>query len=211
MRRLAALSVLLLLTIPTVALADHGTLTPQGNCPVEGKVESVVDGDLDNIVLAAGTHVCIKGGQTTMLVTTNGEDTLVELLGTGQNVSHYTIIQQPPTTAPTTTTTVAETTTTTVAETTTTTSQTTTTQPTFTEQTTTTVAECPPGMVHQPPFCVEPAEVLGETTTPTVGASSVAGETVDVLPFTGANTATLALSALGLLLLGGALLRVRAN
>lgn len=209
MRRLAALSVLLLLTIPTVALADHGTLTPQGNCPEAGKVEATggTQTSINNTVLAAGTHVCIKGGQTTVLVTADGVLTLKQLLGTNQDVSHYTVIQSPPTT---TTTTVAETTTTTVAETTTTTQGTTTTQPTFTEQTTTTVAECPPGMVHQPPFCVEPAEVLGETTTPT-GASSVEGETVETLPFTGTNTTTLALSALGLILLGGAILKARTN
>lgn len=189
MKRLTALSVLLLLIIPTVALADHGTLTEQGNCPVSGKVQSVVDGDLDDIVLAAGTHVCVKGGQTTVLVTADGEDTLAELLGTGQNVSHYTVIQQP-------TTTTTETTTTTVIVTTTTVPEVTTTTQGITEQTTTTVAQCPPGMIHQPPLCVEPTT----TTLPEVLASSA--EASGQLPFTGASTGMLALSALAFLILG---------
>jgi hypothetical protein len=105
-------------------------------CPEEGKVESQSDGDLDGIILPEGTLVCIKGGQTLVEVEADGESTLAELLGTGQNVSHYTILDYS-----TTTTTLVEETTTTQGdeEPTTTLSQTTTTL--VDETTTTTVVE----------------------------------------------------------------------
>ncbi len=156
-------------------------------CPSEGKVESVVDGDLDGIVLDAGTQVCIKAGTTVVYVEADGVQTLAELIGNGKNVSHYTIISVPETTTTTTapevtTTTVPEVTTTTVPETTTTTVPETTT--TTTPSATTTVPE---------------------TTTTTVPDP---GTTVpSELPNTGANTNVWLATALGLLLSGGLLLR----
>ena len=157
-------------------------------CPSEGKVESVVDGDLDGIVLDAGTQVCIKAGTTVVYVEADGIQTLAELIGNGKNVSHYTIITVPETTTTTTvpevtTTTVPETTTTTVPETTTTTTASATTTSTTTTTTTTTVPET-------------------TTTVPDPG-TTVPSE----LPNTGANTSAWIATALGLLLSGGLLLR----
>lgn len=92
----------------------------------------------------------------------------------------------------TTTTTVIVTTT--VPEVTTTTQNDSTTTTQFTEQTTTTVEQCPPGTIHQPPLCVEP--------TTTVQVSSTVVSLPEQLPFTGALTGMLALSAFAFLLLG---------
>lgn len=88
----------------------------------------------------------------------------------------------------TTATTTTTTTTTTVPEVTTTTQG-------ITEQTTTTVAQCPPGTIHQPPLCVEPT-----TTTAQVPSTEVS--LPEQLPFTGASTGMLALSALAFLIVG---------
>jgi hypothetical protein len=71
-------------------------------CPEEGKVE-VNPGNQDAInalVLPEGTVVCIKGGETLVTVTADGIKTLQQLLGTGQDVSHYTIITTPSPTPP---------------------------------------------------------------------------------------------------------------
>ena len=130
-------------------------------CPELNKVESQVDGDLDGIILEAGTLVCIKGGQTKVTVTADGESTLAELLGTGQNVSHYSIIEYPDET--TTTTTEVPPSTTTTTEATTTTTPTTTTQPTPTTTSTTTPSDTsttstvPPSSTTTtpPPVCDE--------------------------------------------------------
>lgn len=107
----------------------------------------------------------------------------------------------------TTTTTEYETTTTittsstTQPEVTTTTSQETTTTR-FVEQTTTTAAPCAPGLIHQPPFCVDPTTttvVFDTTTTVAVDVEEQAEE----LPFTGMSVELLA--GVGLLaLVGGA-------
>lgn len=185
MRKLYALvTVALLLALAIPALADHGTLTDQGNCPVEGKINATEEtqDEINNLVLAEGTHVCVKGGSDdAVLVTADGEQTLQELLGAlnqnGQlkDVSHYTIIQQP-----TTTTTVEETTTTTVEETTTTT----------VEETTTTTAQ-------------------ETTTTDTVGGTVVTGSTSSTLPFTGPGVAMAPLAILGLALAGTGMTMVR--
>lgn len=136
---LTALGLLCLVALP--AYGGNG----QEVCPEEGKVESVIDGDLDGIVLEDGTQVCIKGSTDVVYVTADGVSTLFELLGNGHNVSHYTVLETPETTTTTTvpeettTTAPSETTTTTVVETTTTTApEVTTTVP---EETTTTVTE----------------------------------------------------------------------
>jgi len=168
-------------------------------CPNQGKVESVVPGDLDDIVLDAGTMVCIKAGTTVVHVVADGVQTLAELIGNGKNISHYTIDDWPTTTtttSPTTTTTVPEVTTTTVPETTTTVPETTTTVP---ETTTTTVAETT-------------TTTTGSATTsvPEAVTTTVAGPETTVpseLPHTGINTSVWVASALGLLLSGGLLLR----
>lgn len=100
-------------------------------------------------------------------------------------------------------------TTTTGQETTTTTEQTTTTQPEVTttaQQTTTTVQECADGLIHQPPFCVEPTTTQPTPLAPTTLATTPAGE--ESLPFTGASTGMLALSAGAFLLLGLGALKV---
>lgn len=168
-------------------------------CPEEGKVESIVDGDLDGIVLDAGTEVCIKGGQTLVTVTADGTSTLAELLGTGQNVSHYTILEVPPSTT-TTTTSIPETTTTTVTETTTTEppSESTTTSPTSeTTQPSTTTTEAPSTTSSSPtPTTTETSEPT--TTTPTR----------PVLPYTGAES-LVGLSLLAAALLGGGITLLR--
>ncbi len=126
MKQLAIMVFMGIMLIASPALAGG-----QEVCPSEGKVESVVDGDLDGIVLDAGTQVCIKAGTTVVYVEADGIQTLAELIGNGKNVSHYTIIFVPETTTTTapevTTTTVAETTTTTTASPTTTVAETTTT------------------------------------------------------------------------------------
>lgn len=98
---------------------------------------------------------------------------------------------------------------TTQQETTTTTEQTTTTQPevtttSFTQQTTTTVQECAEGLIHEPPFCVDPSTTAPPEVPSTV-ATTPAGE--ESLPFTGLSTSDmgllgLAVAGAGVLLLG---------
>lgn len=105
---------------------------------------------------------------------------------------------------PDTTSTTVPVTTTTVLVTTTTVPVTTTTQSTFTEQTTTTVVECPPGTIHQPPFCVAPTTAA----PPKVGTSSTEVSLPEELPFTGASIGMLVLSAGAFLLLGLGALRL---
>jgi hypothetical protein len=179
-KRLAALSVLLLLAIPVVALATPPVFVTF--CHVAGLAE-----DPANTVTLTLPYQAVFGqaGHFNEDGTPNA----------GHEQDYLGECQTPPTT---TTTTVADTTTT--APTTTTTEQTTTT--TFTEQTTTTIAECPPGTVHQPPFCVEPPTVLCETAGPAVS-------TPETLPFTGVNASVLAGVALVLLAVGATLLKVR--
>lgn len=53
------------------------------------KIESVVDGDLDNIVLAAGTEACVKGSTDAVSFTADGQTSLVDYLDNGHNVSYY--------------------------------------------------------------------------------------------------------------------------
>lgn len=74
------------------------------------------------------------------------------------------------------------------------------------ETTTTTAAPCAPGLIHQPPLCVDPST----TTVPATSADTTIAPTtepLEVLPFTGVDSGMLALSALGLLALGGAMIR----
>ncbi len=180
MKQIATLLFMGIMLIPLTALAD------QEVCPSEGKVESVVDGDLDGIVLPAGVEVCIKAGTLVVFVVADGVQTLVELIGNGKNISHYTITctvaarcGPTTTTVPPTTTTIPPTTTT-VPETTTTVPETTTTQP----ETTTTIPE----------------------TTTTIPGTTVPTTTPPELPDTGINVGDLVVMALVLLLSGSLLL-----
>ena len=138
---------------PVTALANGGD-----TCPEDGKVEAVGD-ELNDIVLDAGTEVCIKGGTKRVTVTADGVSTLQELLDNRnennvlRSVSHYTVIELPPTT----TTTVPEETTTTISETTTT-----------VPETTTTVAET--------------TTTVGETTTTVAETTTTVGETTTTAP-----------------------------
>ncbi|KKL19709.1 hypothetical protein LCGC14_2462790, partial [marine sediment metagenome] len=119
----------------SIMLMPATALAQQEVCPPDGKVESQVPGDLDDIVLPDGTVVCIKASNELVTVTADGVKTLFELINNGHAVSHYTIISTPTTT---TTTTDPDTTTTTMApETTTTVPETTTTDPATTVPTTT--------------------------------------------------------------------------
>lgn len=110
MRRLPVLIIVLglLLTAlsfaaPVAALTDHCP-DHEGN---PGKVQSVTPGDLDEVVLDAGTLVCVKAGtEATGIVTADGEQSLCDILitagildGSGEtcrNVSYYIIYEAPP-------------------------------------------------------------------------------------------------------------------
>lgn len=156
---------------------------PAQVCPEDGKVESVVDGDLDNIVLPAGTEVCIFGAATQVNVTADGESTLFELLGLDRNVSHYTITEVPPSTTTSTTTSIPTTTSSTPESTTSSTQPTTS---TTMESTTTTETSVP-----------------ATTTVPEDPSTTTPSTSPPTLPFTGPGD-TKAWAGLGsLLLLGG--------
>jgi hypothetical protein len=82
-------------------VVSFGLLMPvlaADTCPSDGKVEG---GNLNGIVLDAGTQVCIKGGQKLVTVTADGMSTLQVLLdarnanGQLQDVSHYTVLEDP--------------------------------------------------------------------------------------------------------------------
>lgn len=79
----AAILFMLMFAASVKATTEH--------CPSGGvKVESQVDGDLDLIVPAAGTLVCVKGStDATGIVIADGETTLVDILDNGHNVSYY--------------------------------------------------------------------------------------------------------------------------
>lgn len=179
-RKLGALATLLgmmcFVAVP-IASADHGERTEQGNCPIEGKVNATDETQeaINGLVLEAGTHVCIKGGREAVLVTADGVKTLQQLLGSGKDVSHYTIIQR------VTTTTVPETTTTTVVD------STTTTQP---EETTTTTEQ------------VTTTTVV-DTTSTTVAPEPEEPEELEELPFTGIDIGTVLGIGFVLIVAGG--------
>lgn len=187
MRRIAAgmtLAGLLLVMVPMHALAKPG----QEVCPNERKVESVVDGDLDGIVIAQDVQVCIKAGTDVVYAMGNGVLTLAELVGNGKNVSHYSILDLPE--EPTTTTTVPEETTTTVPDG----------ETTVPEETTTTVPQETTTTQYQPPDTVT-VQTPPTTVPPTVT------EQPPTLPHTGPEDIWLAGLGLALLAGGGALVR----
>lgn len=86
---LAAVVFVLTLTVPTLAKQPEGLHCPDGWTT---KVESEVDGDIDSIVLPAGTDACVKGGQSDPIrFTADGETTLGEYLEGKYNVSYYVV------------------------------------------------------------------------------------------------------------------------
>jgi outer membrane biosynthesis protein TonB len=100
--RAVAIMALLALTFaifvsPVAATTEH--------CPDHnghpGKVESVVDGDLNDITPAAGTMVCVKGStDATGIIVADGETTLVDMLDNGHDVSYYIVYGTAPSQTP---------------------------------------------------------------------------------------------------------------
>jgi hypothetical protein len=77
------------LVLPVLATQPDGLHCPDFNSP--NKVESVVDGDLDGVVLDEGTLFCVKGGNqdATGYLTADGTTTVGEYLPGKYNVSYY--------------------------------------------------------------------------------------------------------------------------
>jgi hypothetical protein len=99
---LIAVTAATLLMMAWAVFPSAAGAAPGDDCPSgwTTKVESQIDGDLDDVVLPAGTLFCAKGGtNNTGILVADGTTTLAEYLGTGQNVSHYVIY--PPTTSTT--------------------------------------------------------------------------------------------------------------
>jgi hypothetical protein len=174
-------------------------------------IEKVETGNLDDVVLPAGTYFCVKAGnQATGILQSDGSTTLFEYGGGEFGVSHYVIyeFEEETTTTPTTTTTTTPTTTTTTTPTTTTT-----TTPTTTTTTpgggggggTTTVTTTPttpptvaPTTIHNTSSATKTAEVLPTTVRP--GKLAFTG-IEDVVPI-GALALTLMTTGSGLLWAG---------
>lgn len=103
MRKLAEVAILGVLGIAMAlvifALLFATASANGGLCPDEGsgtKIESQVDGDLDDIVLDAGTLFCVKAGNTnTGVLVADGETRLCDYLDDCRhNVSHYIIYEE---------------------------------------------------------------------------------------------------------------------
>lgn len=162
MRKMTMLGMIVGLVVVGFGLVAAGTAAEV--CLEEGKVESQVDGDLDDIVLEEGTLVCIKAGNDMVTVEADGESTLAELIDNGHNVSHYTVLEETTTTTtlveettttqsdeePTTT--LVDETTTTAGDTTTTVDETTTTQGSTTSTGATTTTTDPGEAPEELPF-----------------------------------------------------------
>jgi hypothetical protein len=91
----AALGLLFSLSSVAFSSTEHCPGQPSDD---PNKVESVVDGDLDGVVLDAGTIFCIKAGTETFPGVADGTTSLVEYAesagivggdGQGRNISHY--------------------------------------------------------------------------------------------------------------------------
>ena len=196
MRKHTATHLLLVVQVALLIVFVFGlqAQAAQEVCP-NPKVESQTDGDLNDIVLPAGTLVCVKGATDLVWATADGQQTLFEILGNGHDVSHYHIAEQT-----TTTTTVPDTSTTTVPPVTTTTppDQPTTTTPgdTTTVPDETSSTTLPDSTTTTDPGGLVPTVPSEPTPTPTL------------LPYTGmANATILALIATGLVASGVALAR----
>lgn len=93
----------LLAAIMLLVVAVPVALGTTERCPEGGvKVESVVDGDLNDVVPVEGTLICVKGStDATGIIVADGETTLVEYLGNGHDVSHFVTYEEEPTFSPT--------------------------------------------------------------------------------------------------------------
>lgn len=86
------------LTLLLFALGGGGPVSAStAHCPDHnghpGKVEG---GDLNDIVLAAGTEFCVKGAtDATGVLLADGETTLYEYLNNGHDVSYYVVYSTP--------------------------------------------------------------------------------------------------------------------
>lgn len=150
----------LLLTVRVAAAATEHCPDHNGN---PGKVEG---GQLNDIVLEAGTVFCVKGSTDAVSGTADGTTTLAAYLGNDHDVSYYVVYSRPtpppppPEETTTTTTEVPNETTTTVAEeTTTTTAAPTTTVSNDTPSVTTTPT--PVERTELPYTGIDPAFLLG--------------------------------------------------
>jgi hypothetical protein len=93
----------LLLTCSLMGLTTAAQATTE-HCPAGGtKVEANggTQDDINGLVLAAGTQVCVKGStDATGIITADGTSTLFELLGNGHDVSYYVVYESTPTETP---------------------------------------------------------------------------------------------------------------
>jgi hypothetical protein len=98
LRRIAAT----ILAVAAIAVAGQSAaIAATEHCPTGGvKVEATAD-ELNLIVPAAGTLVCVKGStEATGIVVADGVQTLVEILGNGHDVSYFVTYEEVPTSSP---------------------------------------------------------------------------------------------------------------
>jgi hypothetical protein len=107
-----ALTMMLMLAFSVPAVFADVEHCPDYNDPAYTKVDATFDGELDDIVLEAGTVFCVKAGsENTGVLTADGTTTLQEYLfeagivdGSGEqgrNVSYYVVYEaEPPATDP---------------------------------------------------------------------------------------------------------------
>ena len=89
----------------TTLFAANAALATTEHCPDGGtKVEAVGD-ELNDIVLPAGTLVCVKGStEATGIVEADGQSSLFDILGNDHDVSYYVVYgEEEPSPSPTTT------------------------------------------------------------------------------------------------------------
>jgi hypothetical protein len=97
--RAAAAATILALMLALASL--NGVAAVTEHCPAGGAKVEAVGSNLNDVVPAAGTQVCVKGStEATGIVTADGQSTLYELLGNGHDVSYY-VTYGGPTSAPT--------------------------------------------------------------------------------------------------------------
>ena len=106
MRKVLVASFVPLVVLATMLIGSASAAV--GQCPAgwTTKVEAQTSGELDDVVLEAGTVFCVKAGtQNTGMLTADGTTTLCEYLieagivtrsGDCKNVSHYVVYPSPP-------------------------------------------------------------------------------------------------------------------
>lgn len=185
MKRLS-LSALVAVLIVFAALP---ALSASGPCPETATSTKVQSGDMNPIVLSAGTSFCVKAGEENSgILTADGTTTLSGYVtwtnngGQKPNVSHY--VTYPPSTTTSTSSTTSSTTSTTGS--TTTTAPTTTTSPTTTAPVTTTT-ESPTTTVEATTTTTgTPTSTTADPTTTTASTPlSSPPSTPEELPYTG--------------------------